>query len=155
MDKLEQVTCCGLYCGLCTTRNRTPKQAGALRETMRKAGWEFWGGEQANFKEFWAFLNRLAEMESDCSCRSGKCGPPFCAIRKCVLGKGLDACPFCDEYPCSRVLGIAQGYVTMLADGKRMKEKGLDVWIEEQEERRKTGFAYADIRNYPYSVPDK
>ena len=122
---------------------------------MKKEGWEYFGGEQTNFKEFWAFLNKLAEMGPGCSCRSGKCGPPFCVIRKCVQEKGIDACPFCDEYPCNRVLGIAQGYVTMLADGKRMKEKGLDVWIEEQEERRKTGFAYADIRNYPYSVPDK
>jgi hypothetical protein len=94
-------------------------------------------------------------MESDCSCRSGKCGPPFCGIRKCAQGKGTEVCPFCDEYPCNRVLGIAQGYVTLLADGKRMKEKGLDTWIEEQEERRKTGFAYSDIRNHPYSVPDK
>lgn len=154
-NKLEQVTYCGLYCGLCTQRNRIPKQAGELRDTMHKEGWDFWGAEQPNFKEFWTFLNRLAEMESECSCRSGKCGPPFCSIRKCVQEKGIDACPFCDEYPCHRVLGLAEGYVAMLADGKRMKEKGLDVWIEEQEERRKTGFAYSDIRNYPYSVPDK
>jgi hypothetical protein len=155
MEKLEQVTYCGLYCGLCTQRNRIPQRARALRETMHKEGWDFWGGEQTNFNEFWAFLNKLAEMESDCSCRPGKCGPPFCAIRKCAQDKGLDACPFCDDYPCNRILGLAQGYVTMLADGKRMKEKGLDAWIEEQEERRKTGFAYSDIRNHPYSVPDK
>jgi hypothetical protein len=155
MDKLEQVTYCGLYCGLCTHRNRVPKQAGALRETMKKEGWEYWGGEEPNFKEFWTYLNGLAEMESKCSCRSGKCGPPFCGIRKCAQEKGLDACPFCAEYPCNRVLGLAQGYVTLLADGKRMKEKGLDTWIEDQEERRKTGFAYSDIRNHPYSVPDK
>jgi hypothetical protein len=155
MEKLEQVTYCGLYCGLCAQRNRIPQRARALRETMHKEGWEYWGGEQANFNEFWAFLNKLSEMESDCSCRSGNCGPPFCGIRKCAQEKGIEVCPFCDEYPCHRVLGIAQGYVTQLADGKRMKEKGLDTWIEEQEERRKTGFAYSDIRNHPYSVPDK
>jgi hypothetical protein len=28
-------------------------------------------------------------------------------------------------------------------------------WIQEQEERRKTGFAYVDIRTNPYNVPDK
>jgi hypothetical protein len=154
-DKLEQVTYCGLYCGLCTTRNRTPKQAAALRDTMKKDGWDFWGAEQPNFKEFWVFINRLAEMEAERSCRSGKCGSPFCGIRKCVQQKNIDACPFCDEYPCHRILGLAEGYVNILADGKRMKEKGIEVWINEQEERRKTGFAYADIRNWPYTVPDK
>jgi len=69
--------------------------------------------------------------------------------------KGVDVCPFCDDYPCDRILGLAKGYVTMLADGKRMKEIGLDVWIQEQEERRKTGFPYVDIRCHPYDVPDK
>jgi hypothetical protein len=155
MEKLEQVTYCGLYCGLCAQRNRIPQRARALRETMHKEGWEYWGGGEPNFKEFWAFLNKLSEMESDCSCRSGKCGPPFCGIRKCAQAKEIEACPFCEEYPCHRILGIAQGYVTMLADAKRMKEKGLEVWIREQERRRKTGFAYSDIRYQPYSIADK
>jgi hypothetical protein len=155
MDKLEQVTYCGLYCGLCTMRNRIPKQAAALRDTMRNEDWEEWGVEVPNFKEFWALLNGLVELEPDRSCRSGKCGSPFCGIRNCAREKGVEVCPFCDEYPCSHILGLAEGYVTMLADGKRMKEKGLDVWIAEQEERRKTGFAYSDIRNRPYKVPDK
>lgn len=155
MDKLEQVTYCGLYCGLCVSRNRIPKQADKLRDTMQKEGWDVWGIEQPNFKEFWAFLDWLAKSETICSCRAGKCGPPFCAIRKCVSEKGIDACPFCDEYPCQRILGLAEGYVGLLGDGKRMKEKGIDAWIGEQEERRKTGFAYTDIRNHPYTVADK
>ena len=154
-EKLEQVTYCGLYCGLCTHRNRVPKQAGSLKETMKKEGWEYWGGKEPNFKEFWAYLNGLAEMESECSCRKGKCGPPFCGIRKCAPKKNIDACPFCDEYPCHRILGLAEGYVNLLADGKRMKEKGIDAWIEEQEKRRETGFAYSDIRYQPYNLPHK
>ena len=63
-------------------------------------------------------------------------------------------CPFCDEYPCDRILGLAKGYVTMLADGKRMKEIGIERWIEEQEKRKATGFAYVDIRCEPYDIPD-
>jgi hypothetical protein len=153
MDKLEQVTYCGLYCGLCSSRNRTPQRAGALRQVMQKDGWEFWGKEQKDFREFWSFLNKLAEMESECSCRSRKCGPPFCSIRNCVQKKGIDPCPFCEEYPCHRIESLAKGYPTLVADARRMKEKGIDTWIQEQEERRKTGFAYVDIRCYPYSVP--
>jgi hypothetical protein len=33
-----------------------------------------------------------------------------------------------------------------------MKEIGIDAWVKEQEERTKTGFAYSDIRCYPYTV---
>lgn len=72
---------------------------------------------------------------------------------KVALAKGVGACPFCDEYPCERILGIAKGYVNLLADGARMREIGLARWIEEQEERKATGFAYADIRCHPYDIP--
>ena len=64
-------------------------------------------------------------------------------------------CIQCEEYPCNRVNGIAKGYPTLIADGKRIKDIGIDTWIKEQEERAKTGFAYVDIRCYPYEVPDE
>lgn len=153
MANLELVTYCGLYCGLCAARNRIPQRAASLRDAMRKEGYENWGKELPHFGEFWSFLNDLADSESRCSCRAVKCGPPFCTIRKCAPNKGIDVCPFCNEYPCSKILGIAKGYVTMLADGQRMKAIGIDAWVQEQEERRKTGFAYADIRVLPYYVP--
>jgi hypothetical protein len=155
MGKLEQVTYCGLYCGLCSQHNRIPQHALLLRQSMQMEGWELWGQEQKDFKEFWSFLNLLADSEPLCSCREGECGPPFCGIRKCAQKKGVEVCPFCDEYPCDRILSIARGYPTMLADAQRMKEKGVDSWIQEQEERVKTGFAYVDIRYQPYSVPDE
>jgi len=155
MDKLEQITYCGLYCGLCSQRNRTPERARALLSTMQKDGWDNWGKYESGFNEFWLFLKRLADQKSQCSCRDGKCGPPFCGIRKCAQQKGIEICAFCNEYPCNRILGIAKGYPMLLSDGQRMKEKGIDTWIQEQEERRKTGFAYVDIRCYPYEVPDK
>jgi hypothetical protein len=154
MDKMEQVTYCGLYCGLCTQRNRIPRKAGELRETMRKEGWDYWATAQDGFDAFWAFLNKLADMEEECSCRLGKCGPPFCGIRKCAREKGIEVCAFCDEYPCYRIEGLAKGYVNLLADAARMREKGIEAWIDEQEERRKTGFAYSDIRYRPYEVPN-
>jgi hypothetical protein len=50
-------------------------------------------------------------------------------------------------------MGIAKGYPTLIADGNRIREIGIETWIQEQEERAKTGFAYGDIRCYPYSVP--
>ena len=154
MTDLSQVTYCGLYCGLCVTRNRMPRQAGELRETMRKEGWESWGQQVPGFNEFWSFLNGIADGEENCSCRGGTCGPSFCSIRTCAPEKGVEVCPFCDEYPCYRIEGLAKGYVNLIADGYRMRLIGPDAWIAEQEQRRRTGFAYTDIRNHPYSIPE-
>lgn len=39
-------------------------------------------------------------------------------------------------------------------DGLRIKEHGLESWIIEQEERKKVGFCYSDIRCCPCVVPD-
>ena len=153
MKNLNKVTFCGLYCGLCSRRNRTPRQAAALRDTLRTDGWEYWApSDVPGFGPFWEFLNALANGEERCSCRAGTCGPGFCAIRTCASERGVDVCAFCDDYPCDRIMGLARGYPTMLADGARMKEKGLEAWIAEQEARATTGFCYADIRTYPYNV---
>ena len=72
---------------------------------------------------------------------------------ECAREKGVDVCAFCGQFPCARVLGVAKGYPTLIADAERMKELGIDAWIEEQEARATTGFAYLDIRCYPYEVP--
>lgn len=155
MSNLELVTYCGLYCGLCSQRNRIPLRAVSLRDAMRKEGYENWGRNLPQFNEFWSFLNNMADLGPGCSCRAGKCGPPFCGIRKCAQQKGIEVCAFCGDYPCRMISGLANGYVTMLADGRRIKEIGIDAWIQEQEEREKTGFAYCDIRVQPYDVPSE
>jgi hypothetical protein len=155
MNELKFVTYCGLYCGLCAQRSRIPREANRLKESMVKEGYEFWGKELPKFKDFWTFLTDLSNPEKSCpGCRQDG-GPPFCSIRKCARKSKLDVCVFCKEYPCKRLLGIAKGYPTLIADGKRMKEIGVEVWVKEQEERSKTGFAYVDIRCYPYAVPEE
>lgn len=155
MADLRLVTYCGLYCGLCGERGRIPRQASALRETMAKEGYEFWGNELHGFEEFWGFLTNLCDPEKTCpGCRQGG-GPSFCAIRKCAARRGVEVCPFCDEYPCWRVLSLAKGYPTLIADGERLRDMDLELWVEEQEERAKMGFAYLDIRCHPYEVPSE
>jgi len=155
MDNLKFVTYCGLYCGLCSNRGRIPKQADALRETMAKEKYDKWATGIPNFNEFWEYLTNHCEPDECCpGCRQGG-GSPSCTIRKCAIEKKIDVCVFCKEFPCKRILGLAKGYTTLIADSKRMKEIGIDTWVREQEERAKTGFAYCDIRCYPYTVPDK
>lgn len=155
MAELELVTYCGLYCGLCAQRGRIPRQAEALRGSLAKEGWEHWGNEIHGFAEFWKFLAGLCDPVKSCpGCRGGG-GPPFCAIRPCAREREVELCVFCEEYPCKRVLGIAKGYPTLIADGERIRKVGLEAWIREQEGRAETGFAYADIRYHPYDIADE
>ena len=155
MTDLRLITYCGLYCGLCSLKCRIPQRAQALHDSMQKDGYDHWGQNIPGFTEFWEFLDRLVESESKRSCREGTCGAPFCTIRKCAREKNIDICISCEDYPCNRIDGIAEGYPTLLSDGKRIKDIGIAGWIEEQEERAKSGFAYVDIRCYPYEVPEK
>jgi hypothetical protein len=126
-----------------------------LREAMAKEGYEYWASQLLHFTEFWTFLARLCDPEAACpGCRQGG-GPEFCGIRKCARPRSVEVCPFCDEYPCERLRELAKGYPTLIPDGRRMREIGLERWILGQEERSRTGFVYADIRCYPYKVPEQ
>ncbi|MFB3786030.1 MAG: DUF3795 domain-containing protein [bacterium] len=149
MADLRYVTYCGLHCGLCAQRGRIPRQAKALRESMAKEGFEYWGGSIPGFREFWIFLTDLSDPDKGCpGCRQGG-GPDFCEIRKCARRRGIELCPLCADYPCQIIRDLANVYPTLLADGKRIQEIGIERWIPEQEERAQTGFAYADIRCQP------
>ncbi len=55
-------------------------------------------------------------------------------------------CPFCADYPCSKVEALGERYPNLLADGKRLATIVIAAWIAEQEERARAGFCYADIR---------
>jgi hypothetical protein len=153
MDRRQLVGYCGIYCGLCDQHTRIPDRATALAESLHKADFEEWGHSLSGFQEFWSLLNQLKEVEDDRCCRTGKCGAPFCAARKCAIERQVEVCPHCQDYPCERLRAFAKGEPLLLADGQRMVEIGLDAWVEEQEARREAGFCYADIRCYPYYYP--
>ncbi len=104
-------------------------------------------GGNAEFKTFWKSLEGFCKSGENCKgCRSGKCGYPPCAIRKCAAEKKVDVCSSCPEFPCKRFEGLAKTYPTLLADARRQREVGLAQWIREQDERAGRGFCYADIR---------
>jgi hypothetical protein len=155
MADLKRVAYCGIYCGLCLNGGRIPQRAGELKELLEKVSVETWGPDLPDFDAFWRFLENLAAFSSRASCRERSCGLESCAIRTCASSRGVDACPFCGDYPCGHIDALAARYVSLLGDGRRMREVGLDRWIEEQEARRARGFAYADIRFEPYGIPDE
>lgn len=149
MADLTYVTYCGLYCRLCGHMAWMPRQARELQESMRTEGWEHYGeAVYPESEEFWRVLGHLAETDETCpGCRDG-CGFPGCEIRACARERDVETCPLCDDYPCEHIAALAGRYPTLIADGERLREIGLEAWIEEQEQRRAIGFAYADIR-YP------
>ncbi len=144
---LEEVAYCGLYCGLCASRRRIPRQAATLRETLRREGYDrgYFDVPRLHkvFAEFWEGLSCLADCPC-IGCRAGG-GNPDCAIRACAEGREVMACPLCPDYPCER-LDTLRHYPLLLANGRRMQQVGLEEWIAGQEARAATGFAYADIR---------
>ena len=148
MDNLDLVTYCGLYCELCAQRGRIPTQATALKESMAKEGWDFFGEYiYDDFEDFWKILDTLSDKNSSCpGCRQGG-GDPECKIRDCARENKVDVCPLCDDYPCDLIKEFDKVYPLTISDGNRMSEIGLEAWIEEQKERARSGFIYADIRH--------
>lgn len=146
-ETLRHVAYCGLFCGLCAQRSRIPQQARQLRKSLHEEGYDDWYQYVPHIKDsflpFWQFLQRLAE--SDCTCRTGG-GPPDCRIRECAKLKEIDDCTECKEYPCKLIQDLAEHYPTLIQDGKRLREIGLEGWLREQEERVSRGVVYADIR---------
>ncbi len=139
----------------CAQCNRILNLTVALRESMHNDRWNLCGKElDQKFDGFCKLLNWLVESEAKVSCREGTCDPPFCTLRKSARDKNVDVCPLCEEHPSDLITGFAEGYVTLLADGKRMTDIGLDRWIEDQVARKSAGFANVDIRFYPYHLPD-
>jgi hypothetical protein len=150
-DSLRLVTYCGLYCGLCAQRSRIPRQAMQLQQTLHEEGfddfYQYVPEMKETFPPFWQFLQNLAKF--DCTCRTGKGGPPDCKIRNCAKQKNIIVCPQCKEYPCPHIRALAEHYPTLIQDGRHLQKVGIEKWIIEQEQRVKRGFAYADIR-YPW-----
>jgi len=147
IKNLEEVTFCGLYCGLCASHRRIPQQAAVLREILRQEGYDRGyidtPGLERVFNEFWKGLNCLADQPCP-GCHAGG-GNPDCAIRSCAQERGVIACPLCVDYPCKR-LDALEGYPLHAADGRRMQVIGIEQWVAEQEARVARGFAYADVR---------
>ena len=154
MDSEMLVAYCGIYCDLCSERTSIPERAKALMESLKKAAYEDWGPDVlAGFTEFWNLLNNLTVIEDDKCCRSGKCGSPWCSIRKCAKEKGIYTCPECQNYPCAKIEILGKSRPMLVHDGERVKEIGLDAWIIEQEERKRAGFRHDQIRCHTSEVP--
>ena len=148
MENRDYVAYCGLYCKLCQFTHRT---ADVLkRDLEHRHGDNF----AKSAPEFWKTLSGLA-VEPKGNCRNGGCNDDFpCGIRQCAKEKDVFTCPECELYPCTRIETLARGSAyNMIFDGHRMKEIGLEAWLQEQEERIRDGFHYQMLQSKPKMVP--
>ena len=60
-----------------------------------------------------------------------------CLIRDCVMGKGIDGCYQCNDFPCKFIerFPIPVGKKVILRAIPRWKEIGTEKWVEEEEIR--------------------
>ncbi len=134
---------CGDYCENCAVMAKVTPASKTLYEEMRKAGFEeiihmIPGGDA-----FWPFLKSMAEDGVCVSCKDGS-GNPGCAVRICAKEKGVEACAFCDAYPCEKFNAFFENYPVLKSDNALLREKGMDAWAKLQDERRARGFTYQD-----------
>ncbi len=149
MERLSDVTYCGVYCPNCGERCHIPARAEALIKAMKDGKYDDWCPAP-----IWEFITNLTDVTVTKSCREETCGATNCAMRKCAQNKGVEVCPLCADYPCEMIQVFARNSPTLLFDGKRMTEIGLEKWIDEQEIRRQNGFCYGDIRCGKETIPE-
>jgi hypothetical protein len=114
---------------------------------MKREGYEFFGPYGSpQFNDFWKYLEHLTVLDKECPACRGGCGDPGCKIRMCAREKNQEICVYCNEYPCSYFENLAKQYPALLGDGKKLKEIGIDAWIEEQERRCRRCYCFSEGR---------
>jgi len=121
MERNKLAAPCGLYCGACSILI-------AHRDNNIK------------FKERLAPVYNVTADQIRCEgCFSddqfGHC--KVCAIRACVVAKGIEGCHQCGDFPCKHIeaFRIAVGKRVILRAIPAWRELGTERWIEEEEKR--------------------
>jgi hypothetical protein len=145
MDK-KYICYCGLYCENCATKAKVEPAAKVLYEVMKQAGFDEIIGFMPNGEPFWAFLKDMAENGTCVSCKDGS-GNPGCEIRTCAREKGVEACAFCESFPCDMEFfkELLSNYPVLASDNKLLREQGLEAWGRLQDERRAKDFTYVPM----------
>ncbi len=104
MDEKDVVTFCGLCCLDCHGyTGKIADLARNLRKELRAAKYEKFAASVSKYPfaaafrqypECYELLGQMVKFRCKKGCRNGG-GPPFCKIRKCCTGKGIDGCWQC------------------------------------------------------------
>jgi hypothetical protein len=143
----ELTTYCGLYCGACAIKNGQIRNAAAsLQDLLKAYSYAEWAPLMAEFApatthypEFEGVLEWV--MDQDCpGCLEGG-GGPTCPIRLCARQKELVGCWECEQDACDKLAPIDDKSPSA-ENRRRIREIGLEAWLEEQAAQVKSGFSY-------------
>jgi len=113
---------CGLYCGACEIL--LMNELGKIEEKA----------EEWNMKINDIICHGCKSNQNAIYCID-------CVFKRCAESKKIEFCYQCSNFPCSKLLEFRKDkyhhHSIVLKNLKTIKEKGLDLWLNEQEERWK------------------
>jgi hypothetical protein len=72
-----------------------------------------------------------------------------CIFRRCSKGRGIEHCSLCNEFPCETLLGLYEDDMRSMGEAeknaRRIKDTGIDKWLEEADSRWHCGQCGARI----------
>jgi hypothetical protein len=137
--KKELVAFCGLYCGDCVQFKRNvSKFAKDLENELSKENFEKIVKnipDIKNYNDFREVLEIISKLECKECCREGG-GNPDCEVRLCCQKKGFYTCAECESFLyCPELAGVPAlqcGIISYVKELQRIREVGLDKWLEER-----------------------
>jgi len=101
-----------------------------------------------DFDEFIQNLGHFAEMNT---CTGRKEESAWCAVRKCprIRNDEVDNCLLCEMFAdCDHTEYVRNRYSYLFDHVNTIQEKGLEVYLEEEEQKARNGVKLIDIRDY-------
>lgn len=133
----QQVTFCGLYCGICPMYTR---EIGETAEKLGRLATASGFDEMAEFvpgmEWFTDFKIKLEWFKTDAVCNGcrdeGRQFHDSCGLRQCCKEKKVDFCHNCHKYPCA----VAEEFKIQAPyyedNLRKIREIGLEDYIREQ-----------------------
>ena len=164
-EETHLIAPCGIYCGACDMKiGRSRSLAKEMYRILNgfnfaDVGPFFMGIERERITDFLNILEQWSERESCAGCLGGG-GNPACPIKVCVTDKGFTTCAECEQVPCKRDkdnenwFQDASAFLDLITKRyhewnienlERIKEVGYRQFIDEMQEKVKTGFLTSDV----------
>ena len=157
---------CGIYCGACNSfLGKGKKLASELYDILNgfnlpDVGPVFIGADQKKIKIFLKLLKKIGKSPKCPGCLGGG-GNPMCPMKLCTKEKSFLTCAECDVMPCptseedrKNPLMSKAGMLELITrrynnwnieNLKRIKEIGYRKFIDEMQEKVKTGLLTSDV----------
>jgi hypothetical protein len=136
-ELLRLIAPCGLYCGGCLAfaGGAIRNHARALRDLLGPnfdvyaKRMEAMNPVLCHYQDFSDLLGFLSQGSCK-GCREGGCLMENCGVRTCAMGREMDFCGLCPDFPCEDP-GLPEGLVERWRrNGEIMREKGPASFLE-------------------------